>query len=55
MFNDEIQALHDTKLKKFRRLNLAKHELSIRGKAGMFWQRRKADERTDREKSVAQM
>lgn len=55
LFNGEIQEVNIEKLEEFRRVRFAKHALSIPAAEGMFWQRHQADDRTDREKSVAQM
>jgi lipopolysaccharide export system permease protein len=55
LFDGEIQELNIEKMEEFRRVKFAKHSMSVLASDGMFWQRRETDDRTDREKSVAQM
>jgi lipopolysaccharide export system permease protein len=55
LFNGEIQEINLKKLEEFRRLTFAKHSLSLKVDAEMFFQRSEANMRTDREKSITHM
>jgi lipopolysaccharide export system permease protein len=55
LFNGEIQEINLKKLEDFRRLIFAKHSMAIKVDEDIFLRRSEAEERTDREKSVAQM
>jgi predicted regulator of Ras-like GTPase activity (Roadblock/LC7/MglB family) len=55
LFDGEIQEINLNKLEEFRRVQFVKHRMSLNAGNGIFWQRSEADDRTDREKSVAQM